>query len=66
MGQSGGGLFLLNIFQQPSETVQYSIQNFKLSKSSTAKEKPVQLQLAEAQEHIAHNSLMQQPVRHKL
>lgn len=48
-GGGGGGLFLLNVFQQPTETVQYSTrnQNFTLSKSSTAKKYPVQLQLAE-------------------
>lgn len=39
------------------------IKNFTLLKSSTAKEYPVQLQLAEWQEHIANGSLVQQPVR---
>lgn len=63
-GRKGWGLLLLNIFKQPYETVQYRIQNLTLSKSSTAKENPVQLQLAEAQKHIANSSLMQQPVRH--
>lgn len=64
-GRGVGGLFLLNVFQQPTETVQYSTQNqnFTSSKSSTAKEYPVQLQLAVWQEHIANSSSMQQPAR---